>query len=86
MPDWVITGLQEQEESPGVLAYNQILAQKIIPGTTVQITLADNNSTEATVFSYDGGQNIVVLLDLLQQKIKTTLPLTQLKDIAGAEK
>lgn len=77
LPDWVIAGLKEQEESPGVIAPQQIVANKINPGATVEISLSSGETTEATVFSYEGGQNVVVLLNLLQRQVRTTMPVTQ---------
>lgn len=78
VPSWVIDGIREKETSPGILSPTQFLAGQLAVGSEVAISLADGRATTATIFSLDGTRNVVVLLDLLQRKIKATVAVDSL--------
>jgi len=80
VPDWVIEGLQHQEESPGVLSPAKALAKQFPVGSVMAVELGDGVVTEGTIFSFDGGKNVIVLLDLLQRRVKATVPLAWISD------
>lgn len=80
VPDWVIDGLKHQEESPGILSPAKALANQFAAGAPVEVVLGDGVVTEGTIFSFDGGKNVIVLLDLLQRRVKATVPLAWVSD------
>lgn len=80
VPNWVIDGLKHQEESPGMLSAEGVLSKQFPVGSVVAVELGDGVVTEGTVFSFDGGKNVIVLLDLLQRQVKTTVPLAWIGD------
>ena len=77
VPDWVIADLQAREEHGGIsLAARQ--REQLVPGTPVTVQLDGETTSQAIFFSFRGKDNVVILLNLLNRQVKTTLPLDQI--------
>jgi transcriptional antiterminator RfaH len=80
VPDWMIDGLKAKEEN-GIIAPWRFTKDKLATDDSVQISMSDGASVDGIVLSFQGENNVTVLLDFMQRKITTTVHLAQISKI-----
>jgi transcriptional antiterminator RfaH len=79
VPDMIIEQIKANEISPGILSPEKIFSDHLEVGNEVDVTLPGGGKTKGVVFSFDGKKNVVVLMELLQRKVKASLPVESLE-------
>lgn len=82
VPDWIITDLQAGEEQGAISLANR-QREQLVPGTPVTVQLDGETTSRGIFFSFRGQDNVVILLNLLNRQVKTTLPLDQITPTPG---
>jgi len=78
LPDWVITTLKNMEEQHGRINLKAVKEKFLQPGSTVKVSLDRQRELHGILLSFTGKDRAVVLLNMLQRTVKTTVPLTRL--------
>ena len=79
VPDWVIRALQEKGDDQGVLRPGAFTREKLIPGTGVEVDLEGGSSARGIFCSFQGEENVLVLLDILKRQVRATVPLASVR-------
>lgn len=73
VPDWMIEQLRAREEG-GALSQSALTQRTLQPETGVTVSLGGDTDTEGVVFSRSGEENVIVLMNLLNRRIRATIP------------
>lgn len=79
-PAWIIDELRSREDEQGMISLSQLQRQRLASGVRVEVLWGDDDALAEGVFcSFRGKDNALVLLDILQRQVKTTVALSQIK-------
>jgi len=81
VPAWIIEGLRAKEDEAGVIAPGCFQRPKLASGMEVEVELDGGGSAKGFFCSFHGEENVVILLEILQRQVKTTLPLDRIKPV-----
>lgn len=76
VPDWVINDLKAREDE-GAISLAALQKERLVAGAAVDVQLDGDTVTQGVVYSVRGEENVVVLLQLMNRLVKTTVPLGQ---------
>lgn len=76
VPAWIIDDLKAREEE-GAISLAALQKERLVAGAPVDVQLDGDTVTQGIVYSMRGEENVVVLLNLMNRLVKTTVPLGQ---------
>lgn len=78
VPEWVIEDIKRQEDSSGTISTCNIIKKQLKAGSPIKVDFNNQGRVSGTVFSFDGDHNVIILLDILKRRVKTSVPLKRL--------
>ena len=57
----------------------RVMEDKLHNGAKVELELPNGTRGEGTIFSHDGEQNVIVLLEILKREVKISIPIEHLR-------
>lgn len=79
VPDWVVDSLKNREDDTGTVPLGHHERIHLAPGAAVNVQVSGGIAAGGVFCSFKGKDNVVVLLDLLQRQVKTTLHISQVR-------
>jgi len=79
VPDWVINSLRANEEKPGIIAPGKIISKRLRLGDKVEVDFPNGSIGKGEVFSIDGDKNVIILLDMLKRRVRTRVPMANIR-------
>ena len=79
VPDWIIENIRQKQDETGAVPHSSLEMQKLQPGSKVIVNLNDDTSTNGILYSVKGEENVVVLLDFMSRRVKTSVHFDQVQ-------
>jgi transcriptional antiterminator RfaH len=80
VPDWVIEGLKQKEDAvTRAMPLNELKRAKLAPGMEVEVEVNRRVRTEGLILSFNGQNNVMVLLNLLGREVRASIPLERVE-------
>lgn len=80
VPDWVIAQIKQKEnKETGAISLSELKREKLSPGMEVQVRLENKVSAEGVILSFNGQDNVILLMNLLGKELKAKVPMEKLE-------
>ena len=81
LPDWIISSLQAMEDQKGCVNLKTVKEKLLKPGDEVSISFDQQRELRGLFLSFHDNDRAIVLLNMLQRSIKTTVPIANLQTL-----